>query len=291
MNSPTIHKLYGGYKMNVTKKRNKGSIPASLMPRVDACALIFIADKPDKIKGIALLNECDELAAGRIYTIGALKNAKRRGTARNYREAITQLENEQMGDRGDPITRTISEEKTALGIAHINRMNNSGTTAIYRQGFTVDPNGNAEEARFFVGYMEGKKPEEKTERPHTVNMGKVLGTMYVRWEEKTAETTLDTLFNRVTDAAGDCIQNDLQLYFADYTQRMSKTVKNRIAELQRYAGDIKALVSAKGRAAPETSRLAKFVSNLHQHFDHKDALTVSEFAGLLKRYTPEMNVM
>jgi hypothetical protein len=98
----------------------------------------------------------------------------------------------------------------------------------------------------------------------------------------------DTLFNRVTDTTGDTIAANLRLYFADYTQRMSKTVKERIAELQRYTGEVKALVSAKGREAPDTSKLAKFVVNLHQHFDHKDALTVSEFAGLLKRYAPEM---
>jgi hypothetical protein len=174
--------------MNVTKKRNKGTIPAYLMPRVDACAMIFIDDKPEKIKRIALSRGCDEMTAGRIYTIGALKAARRRGTARNYREAIEQLENEQMGDRVDPITRFISAEKTALDIAHINRMNNSGTTAVYRQGFTVDPEGNAEYTRFFMGTMRSKKPTEQTERPHTVNMGKVLGTLYAEWEEREAET-------------------------------------------------------------------------------------------------------
>jgi hypothetical protein len=256
------------------------------MPRVDACAMLFIADKPDKIKGIALLNECDELTAGRIYTIGALKAAKRRGTARNYLEAITQLENEQIGDRGDPITRTISAEKMALNIAHINRMNNSGTTAIYKQGFIVDLNGNAEQKEFFMGNMEGNKPEEKTERPHTVNMGKVLGTLYTEWEEREAETAPEFIH----DTTAETIEKNTALYFADYTQRMSKTVKNRIAELQRYAGDSKALVSAKSREAPETSKLANFVVNLHRQFDHKDALTVSEFADLLKRYTPEMAI-
>jgi hypothetical protein len=274
--------------MNVTKKRNKGAIPASLMPRVDACAIIFIADKPEKIEDIALSNGCDEMTAGRIYTIGALKAARRRGTARNYYEAIAQLENEQMGDRGDPVTRAVSAEKTAIDTARIDRVNNSGATAVYRQGFTVGPEGNAEQKRFFMGSMEGRKPAEKTGRPHTVRMGKVMGTMYVRWEEKTAETTLDTLFNRETDTTGDCIENDLRLYFADYTRRMSRTVKARIAELQRYTGDTKALLSAKGRKAPETSRLSKFVDHLHAAFEHKDALTVSEFAGLLKRYAPEI---
>jgi hypothetical protein len=276
--------------MNVTKKRNRGTIPAYLMPRVDACATIFIADKPETIKSIALLNKCDEMTAARIYTIGALKAAKRRGTARNYREAVERLENEQTGDRGDPVTETIRAEKTALNIARINRMNNSGTMAVYRQGFTVDPEGNAGQTRFFTGNMESREPAEQTERPHTVRMGRVMGTLYVQWEEREAETTFDTLFNRVTDTTEDTIAANLRLYFADYTRRMSKTVKERIAELQRYTGDVKALVSAKGREDPETSKLAKFVVNLHQHFDHKDALTVSEFAGLLKRYAPEMAI-
>jgi hypothetical protein len=258
------------------------------MPRVDACALIFAADHPEKIAYIAQARECDTLTAARTYTIGALKAAKHRGTARNYRDAIDQLEREQMGDRGDPVSRTISAEETALTVANINRMNNAGPTAIYRQGFTVDQDGNAEPARFFIGNMETKQPADKTERPHTVRMGKVLGTLYVRWEEKTDETTLDTLFNRVTDTTGESISRDLRLYFADYTKRMSKTVRNRIAELQRYTGEAKELVSVKGREAPETARLAKFVANLHGQFEHKDAVTVSEFADLLKRYAPEL---
>jgi hypothetical protein len=246
--------------------------------------MLFIADKPEKIKSIALVNECDEMAAGRSYVIGALKAAKRGGTARNYYEAIARLENEQMGSREDPITRTISAEKTALNIAYINRMNNAGEVGIYRQGFTVDPDGKAEPVRFFIGRVEGKKPAEKTERPHTVNMGKVLGTLYTEWEAREADTA--TAF--IHDMTAETIEKNTALYFADYTQRMSKTIKNRIAELQRYTGDIKALLSAKGREAPETSKLANFVVNLHRHFDHKDALTVSEFADLLKRYAPNM---
>jgi predicted SnoaL-like aldol condensation-catalyzing enzyme len=247
--------------------------------------MIFIADKPEKIKGIALVNECDEMTAGRIYTIGALKAAKRRGTARSYCEAIAQLENEQMGDRRNPITRTMSAEGTAINIADINHMNNAGSVGIYRQGFTVDPDGKAAPARFFIGHMEGKPPAEKTERPHNVNMGKVLGTLYTEWEAREAETVSESIHNMTAET----IAKNMTLYFTDYTQRMSKTVQSRIAELQRYTGDIKALVSAKGRESPETSKLANFAVNLHRQFEHKDSLTVSEFTDLLRQYAPAMD--
>jgi hypothetical protein len=272
--------------MEVTKmsnRTNKGNIPAALMPRVDACALIFTADKPEKIKAIAEKCNTSLEVAGRIYTIGALKATKRRGTARNYYEAVEQLENEQTGDRGNVLTRTLSADKTARTITHINRVNNAGDTAVYREGFIVDPTGYTVQTRFFKGNVKGKAYPEKADRPHTVNMGKVFGTLYTEWEVREAETAPDHVYNMTAEV----IAHNVSLYFADYTRHQSKTVKNRIAELQRYTGELEALLSVKGRKDPETSGLAKFVDHLHYHFEHKDTLTVSMFADLLKRYTPE----
>jgi hypothetical protein len=57
-----------------------------------------MADKPDKISAIMADRNVSELEAARIYTIGALKAAKRRGTAKNYREALELLEAEQIGE-------------------------------------------------------------------------------------------------------------------------------------------------------------------------------------------------
>jgi hypothetical protein len=65
---------------NVTVKRRE--LAPAIMARVDACAYIFMADTPEKINAIMEDRGVSEQEAGRIYIIGALKHAIRRGTAK-----------------------------------------------------------------------------------------------------------------------------------------------------------------------------------------------------------------
>jgi hypothetical protein len=286
--------LQGGYIMEHVTAKKRGFSPA-LMARVDACAYIFMADKPEKIAAIMENREVSELEAGRIYTIGALKAAKRRGTAKNYREAIEALEAEQAGDRGNPLTRTMSADRTDGIIQYINHLNRASpmrvnkVDAVRMAWAHMDHQPLTAYAQPQNWHTEEKRPEE-TKRAHTLNTGKVLGTLYTEWEARELEA------DPANEARHGIIEKNLNVFFAEYISRLSRTVKMRLAELvesinRPTGGDmlkadrvIKYLTSAQGRAAPETSKLANFAVNLHRNFDHKDSVSCPEFISLLCRY-------
>jgi hypothetical protein len=323
---------------NVTTK--KWELAPALMARVDACAYIFIADKPGKISAIMESRGVMALEAGRIYTIGALKVAKRRGTARNYREAIEALENEQAGDRGNPLTRTISADKTANIIARCNKgrlpgyysnkridretgeytrqgkpiYQYAGLVSEYIQGMSNNTpmrTNTVDVVRMAWAHMdnqpltayadswnwhiqEDKKPEIGKDTSHTLNIGKVLGSMYTDIEQKQEQSDPAYVF------ANTHIKLNYYRYFREYESRLSKTVKMRLAELKGYVnreskGDtdkaeqaVKYLMSNRGKAAPETSKTAVFADHLHRNFEHNKAVTCPEFIGLLCRYCNAM---
>jgi hypothetical protein len=134
-----------------------------------------------------------------------------------------------------------------------------------------------------------EQPKAK-KRAHTVNIGMVLGTLYTEWEARTLEADP---FNEVRR---NSIEKNLRVFFAEYTSRLSRTVKKRLVELVAYLdnesnGDaqkaeqaIYSLTSAKGSKAPETSKMAGFIHNLHQNFEYKNSITQSEFISLLYQY-------
>jgi hypothetical protein len=286
--------ISGGYIMeNVTKAR--GFSP-SIMARVDACAYIFMADKPEKIRSIAENRGVSELDAGRIYTIGALKAAKRRGTARTYREALGKLESEQLGYRGDSLYRTISADNTARVVALYQRMNDRtpmrvNTVDVVRMAWArMDNQPLTEYAQDDRWHTTEPEHAGKPKRNHTLNTGRVLGTLYTEWEAREAEAY------PVDKAQSEVIEQNIRLFFAEYESRLSKTVKMRVSDLAEYIRKegkgnklkeeqaVKALMSNRGKKAPETSKMAKFADNLHQKFTHKDAISCLEFIILLYRY-------
>jgi hypothetical protein len=275
-----------------TRKRE---LAPKLMARVDACAHIFIADKPEKINAIMEGRGVTELEAGRIYTIGALKMARRRGTARTYREALENLEAEQAGDRGNLLTRSISADNTARKIAQYARMNDNtpirvNTVDVVRMAWArMDNQPLTAYAQPQNWHIAEREPEEE-KRTRSRNMGRVLGTLYTEWEAR--ELDADP-FNEVRHTV---IEKNMTVFFTEYLSRLSRTVKMRIADLVKYVRKesngnalkaeriISALTSARGREAPGTSKLANFAANLHRNFEHKEAVTCPEFIGLLYRY-------
>jgi hypothetical protein len=278
---------------NVTTKKRK--LAPAVMARVDACAYIFMADKPDKISAIMTDRGVSELEAGRIYTIGALKAAKRRGTAKNYREALDLLEAEQVGDRGNPLTRSIGADNTARVVVRYQHMNDNAPMRVNRVDVVrmawarMDNQSLTAYAQPRNWRVKEEQPKEK-KRNHTLNTGKILGSMYTDMVYK--QERLDPVY----DAYNAIMDKNLKVFFTEYISRLSRTVKTRLIDLARYidresnGNALKAetvtrvLTSAKGRESPETRKLANFVKHLHDNFMHKELVTCSEFVSMLFRY-------
>jgi hypothetical protein len=296
-----------------------------------------MAEKPEKIEAIMSDRGVTALEAGRIYTLGALKAAKRRGTARNYREAVEALEAEQLGYRGDPLTRTVNADATASNIASCNRgiapgyyshkrvyretgrytkhgkpvYRYAGTVSEYVRGGvdntapmrvnTVDVIRMAwarMDNQPYTAYAQPYNwhtvdtPVQPVKRIHTRNMSKILGSMYTDIEYRQVEADPAHRYDRTPEI----LEANMTRYFAEYVSRLSRTGQMRLANLMAYIRResnglplqaervIKSLLFNKGKAAPETPKLAKFIDNLHQSFRHKDAVTCQEFVNLLYRY-------
>jgi hypothetical protein len=264
-----------------------------LMLRVDSCAIIFQADKPEKIAEIATNRQVSEADAARMYTLGALKAAKRRGAAHNYVEALDQLEAEQVKDRGCPLTRTISADRTAETVQSINRVNAASPMRINRIDYTrrswadMDNQLLTEYAQP-ANWQVVQAKEQPPKRNHNRNMGKVLGELYAQWEART--TDLDPAC--YTDATVEIVEANIKRFMAEYASRLSRTVQARIGELKVWLDEhsdaveaAKGLMSVKGKTNPDTAKLHSFVANLHWNFLNKDAITAPEFVQLLYKYT------
>jgi hypothetical protein len=247
------------------------------MDRVDACAVIYAADKPERIGKIAENKGVDAHTAAVIYTLGALKYLKKRGIARNYADAIAQIEDRQVGARVNPLQVTASADNTAGQVARLNRLTNASDMAVYREGFTVSPEGVAEQARFFVEKAKSEDPKSEPRR-HTVNMGKVFGTLYTQWEEREADDTLENDFTAAT------VKRNLTAFFKEYEDRLSDRSRQNLYAITKYTGDAKDITSAEARNDPETKRLYKTVDNLFYNFPHKDAITRPQFVDMVREY-------
>jgi hypothetical protein len=248
------------------------------MVRIQACAIINKADKPEKIDSVAIGKGVDTDTAAFIYTLGEAKYLVRKGLARNYADAVEILEDRQSGVSRNPLTVTESAEATAREIARINQYNNTGNTAVYKEGFVVDSEGNAEKTRFFIGVMESVK----TARKHSLNIGKVLGTLYTKWEEKEAENKPDNIAH--TDYTGETVRKNLELFFTEYKARLSKIAQRHLHEVIDYKGDAKDITSASARNDPDKKQLYKTVDNLFYNFPHKDAITRPQFVDMVRDY-------
>jgi len=251
----------------------------ALMLRVQACAILFMASNRDRIQRIADAKGIELDQAALMYTLGALKRAKRQGTARNYTEAIEQLEYSQVGDRGNPITKTAQADKVGRYISRINRINNGDVVTIEGVRYVNDYNNIVviEGDRHSIPHYATIKTSMK--QCKTRNVGAVLGTLYANWEAHINKTKLE---NSVQEAR---VSENLRLFFSDYQARLSNTSQKRVQELIK--SDISpSILMGKGKESDDMAlkRLSWQAYRLYEGFPHKDAVTGCQFIELLRGY-------
>ena len=262
-------------------KKTSWKLPQSVMYRVQACAILFMdSSRKIKIDQIAESKGITQDEAAIMYTIGALKAAKRRGTARNYNEALDALEAEQVGDRGNRITRSVSADDTARTVTKINRINaGNRNDPVY----LVSTDSGKSWTPFYSIIQE--KPEVSNRR-----IGKVIGTLYSEWEEREAQADPAEEFNRrerlELEANAAQVKRNLDLFFNEYQNSLSKTVQERLIELVQSNVSAGYLTSRAGQNDPETKKAAWFATHLFQNFPHKENLCCREFIELLREHLP-----
>ena len=255
----------------------KRTLSPRIMQRVQACAILFLAGtRAQRIREIAGAKGIDLESASVMYTLGALKRAKRQGTARNYEEALEKLEAEQAGDRGNLITKTLSADMTARKIARINRINEGerfsmdGIHYIYDYDNIVTVDGKQKAVGHF-SVIDGK---EKTEPKPS----KVVGTLYTEWEarQKKMGDSVQVMIN-------NSIDENLKLFFADYESRLSKTAKKRLYEIAESDTD-PALLMGKGKQSgdPALRRESWGAYTLYSGFPHKESISGVEYVNLIR---------
>jgi len=265
------------------------------MIRVRACAILFLASsRASKIEQIAEAKGMSLEHAAIVYTMGALKRSRRLGIAKSYVEALDKLEAKQAGDRGSQITRTVSADKLSRMVNRINRINRGAKVSIDGVQYCNDYDN--------VVVIDGKKVavphfsiEKKTEsEPRTC---KVLGTLYTQWEERQRASDpalqADTWINlellqaerKGTDAINAVIDQNLQLFFADYTARLSKTAKRRLYELAQSDTDPAYLMGKGMQSENKAQRRESWGAyTLYNGFPHKESISGIEFVNLVRQH-------
>lgn len=236
--------------------------------RIGACAALFRADHAAKVAQIAAYNSLilydrirklgypheyaaimgvvSEDDAARMYVVGALKASIRRGTARDMADALGRYEDSQVGDR---LVSVRGESSLCAEVRRINRLNGVkaglGTT-------------------------------------HRRNMGVVLGSLYVGYDEAVDATAPDVVVSRESyDAAAARIEDAVGAYIAEYVTRLSKTAKASIHKLVTSCCTLDEIARAQsGEAISMRNRL----EYLHSNFPARDAITSRELGELLRRY-------
>jgi len=254
------------------------ALPERLMHRVKACAIIFMASRrADRIAEIAESNQINMEDAAIMYTIGALKRAKRQGLARNYEQALDRLEAEQVGDRGNKITQSISADKMAREINKINRINEGekftvdGIHYVYDYDNIITIDGKQERVPH-IEIIEDKPTQEP-------RVSKVLGALYADWEARQKKNApLECMIN-------DAIDHNLKLFFKDYASRLSRTAKRRLYELVQSDTD-PAYLMGKGKSADDKAvrRDARGARTLYEGFPHKESVSGIEFINLIRQH-------
>jgi hypothetical protein len=300
-------------------KKQLHSLSPALMARVDACACIAVSDNPEKIDSImrdyaGRGHDITKEEAGRIYVIGTLKAMKRRGTAYSYADALDMYENEQMGDRGCPLTRTINADKVGRAIATLYKNTNStpmmiNNISVVRMAWSRMDNQRLTASDANPQTWKTVKESPKVSGPsHALNVGKVLGTLYSMWDDRAnVGMAIGSLYTELDQKSTvqdsiSTVTNNLTLYFNEYTERLSGKVQLRLNELRAYVDArvcriaqaneraIKAdevideLMVGKNNKDSTTYKLANFAANLHRNFEHKDSITCTEFVKLLYWY-------
>jgi hypothetical protein len=234
-------------KIGVSGDNMARKLPISIMKRVDACAIIFTADNQEKIDLIAEYKEVTKEVAARIYIIGILKASIRRGTARSYADAIDQYEARQAGDRLNSVTMPSSITAEVSRINKINKVTGTG----------------------------GRK--------HVRNMAKVIGSLYVQWED--IEASYDPAvvytrseFNKLVTSAED----EIARYMSDYVSRLSATARASLRKIVESMYSDSAIMTA--RDSSECSRLRDKVRYLHDGFPARDNVGANDYLKLIRKY-------
>jgi hypothetical protein len=298
-------------------RKEKRMIPPALMVRIKTCALIFQADKPEKIAAIAQEKGISLDEAGIAYAVSCIKHMKRTGIARNYRDAVDILEARQVGDRGDYLN---PPDKLDREVDRISRNEPPGFYTDYRLHHfagTVDEYGepvNRHEkqvvryAGTYSVYNRAGKPVNEPDflrsidngktwsavypagrqkkHTHTRNMGKIYGSMYTQWEEREAESDPVWIMSKEQLESVQAHRDmHLTLFFTEYMSRLSRTYKERIAELKARPETSGYLAGKAGREDPKTKGIARAAENLFSNFPYKEGLNRREYIDLVRQYT------
>jgi methyl coenzyme M reductase beta subunit len=245
-----------------------------------ACAYLFLDIRKEKITMMADKLNIEPIKAATIYTIGAIKASLRRGTAENYKAALDALENEQVGDRGRQIIRTINADIIANTVARISTIN-AGSKTIPDYYKSVD-NGNTWEAHYPDSR---KKPKSSTKAAIRKIIDRVRGTLAVAWEDMQAELDPARVLDKSNlDAKIIQIEKYLMLIFAEYESRLSRMSKKRLYALAQGTEPASYLTSRMGQNDPKTKKQAWAAVYLFQNFPYKDCLKCVDFINLVRRY-------
>lgn len=236
---------------------NKG-----MMLRVKACAEIAKVDKAEKIEAIAETMDGDIDGASIRYVLGALKAGIRRGTYRTYEDALDAFERAQVGDRGQSLAMPSPLERT---VRHINYINQLPSTQWERD------------------LLARKGIEVKATKSHARNMAKVMGQLYVQWEDcETMNTVQYAIDADERDARIVNTEKHIAAYVREYIGRLSPTAQKAVREIVESAYTAETICKAERDADAE--RIRNKANYLHRGFPARDALSAREFVDVLKKY-------
>lgn len=224
--------------------------------RIGACAIIWASTHGEKADAIATERNVDTTTAARMYVTGALKASIRRGTARNYTEALAMFEDEQIGDRS--VSVSSGSDALAREVRRINAANGRDYTSIV--------NGRAE-------YIDGKEGAPKRATTARRNMGRVLGELYTQWDNTIAAYRID-------EAPMD-IGNEAALYMREYIGRLSDTMRATIRHICEDRRDAAEIMKGETKA---TAKMRDAVKYMHRNFPQRESVTSTELCELVKKY-------
>lgn len=188
-----------------------------IQQRIDACALVYMADKPEKIAAIKEYVDVSEFVAGRMYTIGAIKGSLRRGTARNWTEAVELVELEQTGES----VRAHYATPLQREVARIEQMNGEDYTQIKKGCLPVH-----------VG--KGTDERLETKKTHLRDIARAHGKIKVEYEARVDAYTVEYDFMARN---ADTMARAIVVSWSNGTKAQKKTVA-RILESDASAADI-----------------------------------------------------
>ncbi len=214
--------------------------------RIDACAVIFYSDKPEKVARLAEKYGDKLDICARKYILGSLKAAVRRGSARTIEDALEQFEVAQVGDR---LASVRNDDPLGREVVRINAINDT----------------------------KGGKGAS-----HRRSMGRVLGTIYVEYDEAIAATEPYYVMQREAyDTVVLEAEDAIERYIAEYVTRLSRTARASIHAIVSASYSVDAIMAARDVESAKLKASAKY---LHHNFPKADVLTCREYVEVLRKY-------